>query len=157
MNAVLRAVAAQDTHTPHFYYTHLLLPHEPFVYDAAGRYIAVEQHFNPGTPEERKRAYTDYLQYSNSRLLTFIDSLLRRAPRPPIILLLGDHGYRHRTVRKQTQFSTLNAVYFPDRRYTGFYDSLSHVNQLRILLNNRFGQSIPLLKDSNIFLHDWGF
>jgi hypothetical protein len=40
-------------------------------------------------------------------------------------------------------------VYLPGRQYGQYHDSLSGVNQLRVLLNTLFQQRLPLLRDRN--------
>jgi hypothetical protein len=71
-------------------------------------------------------------------------------------MLLGDHGFREGVKKEEYNyvFMNLNAIYLPEKNYDGFYDSISNVNQFRVLLNNQFEQHLPLLKDSTIFL--WG-
>lgn len=156
MESVIRRVAASDTTRPHFYYTHLLLPHEPFFFTSDGIFTGLKEHMYPGSPEEKKKTYIEYLQYANKKLLSFIDALLKTAKRPPIIILMSDHGYRGLTIKPVYHFSSLNAIYFPDQQYDGFYDCQTSVNQLRVLLNQRFHQKLPLLKDSIIFLGNLG-
>jgi len=46
----------------------------------------------------------------------------------------------------------LNSILLPGKNYNGYYNGMSNINQLRILLNNEFGQKLPLLKDSTIFI-----
>jgi len=53
---------------------------------------------------------------------------------------------------RNQNFKNLNAVYFAGKDYHLFYDSVSGVNQFRIILNSLFNQSISLLKDATIFL-----
>lgn len=151
MTTVVNAVE-RKTVVPQFYYTHLLMPHDPFYFDKDGRFTGVQQYLAHKTPEQARKYYLEYLQYTNGKVLSFVDSILQKSTRPPVILLMGDHGYRHPAMERKYQFSTLNAVYFPDRKYQGFYVGMSHVNQLRVFLNTRFGQNLPLLKDTCIFL-----
>ena len=99
-------------------------------------------------------AYIGYLQYSNSKFLELIDFILSHSKKPPIIIFMGDHGFRHFTtnVDHRYYFMNLNAVYLPGRQYDGFYKGISAVNQFRIIFNNPFKQHLPLLKDSTSFL-----
>ena len=48
----------------------------------------------------------------------------------------------------------MNAIYLPDRDYSTLYDSMTNVNEFRIIFNKTFNQKFPLLKDSSIFLTD---
>ncbi|HYE54213.1 MAG TPA: hypothetical protein VD996_05190, partial [Chitinophagaceae bacterium] len=63
-----------------------------------------------------------------------------------VILLMGDHGYKHS--KDKGRYQTLNAVYLPSKNYSGWYEGMTHVNQFRVLFNAVFDQRLPLLKDS---------
>jgi hypothetical protein len=142
------------TNTPKFVYTHLLLPHEPYFYKKDGTPNPVEilADYEKLQPD----LYVEYLQYANGRLVSLIDGILATSSRPPIILLLSDHGYRSQNVKNgvaaELQFSNLNAILLPSRDYKNWYSGISNVNHLRVLLNTQFGQHIPLIKDSTIYL-----
>ena len=68
---------------------------------------------------------------------------------------MSDHGSRlfDEPEEKKYQFATINAIYMPDKNYTQFYDGISNVNELRVLLNTVFHQNIPLLEDKSFYLH----
>jgi hypothetical protein len=68
---------------------------------------------------------------------------------------MSDHGFRYMPNGKGLPgyaFNNQNAVYFPDGDYHLFYDSISAVNQFRVIFDKMFRQNLPLLKDSSIFL-----
>jgi hypothetical protein len=73
-----------------------------------------------------------------------------------VIILEGDHGYRfYEKKDRLKEFRNLNAYYFSDRDYRSLSDSISPVNTFRVVLNKYFCNSLPLLKDSSIYLiHD---
>ena len=107
----------------------------------------------------RKKArtwnYLSYLQYCNTKLIQLVDHILSNTSRPPVILLMSDHGFRefaHDSVNHKYHFMNLNAMYLPQKQYRNFYKGVSTVNLFRILLNAQFGQNLPLLKDSSSFL-----
>lgn len=147
-----RQTAAGNPGTPKFVYTHLVMPHYPYYFDSSGHEI----HYSMLTDEYafNEPAFIQYLQYSNRKLLELVDDIFRSSPHPPIIILMGDHGFREfrNPVEEKYHFMNLNAVYFPDGDYSGFYKGQSNVNQFRIILNSHFGQNLPLLKDSSSFL-----
>jgi hypothetical protein len=152
MQETLKKVAGNRTGRPQFYYTHLMMPHQPFVLDKNGHSVGMAYYLDPDRTRGFKRGYLEYLQYCNKKVQDFIDTLIKKSPRPPVIILMSDHGFRHSTVEEKYHFMTLNAIFFPDERYDGFYDGMSNVNQLRVLLNNRFYQQLPVLKDTSFFL-----
>jgi hypothetical protein len=67
--------------------------------------------------------------------------------------LIGDHGFREHQ-EKNFQFRNLNAVYISSGNYSEFYDTVTNVNEYRVLFNTLFKASLPLKKDSTIFLTD---
>jgi hypothetical protein len=152
MQDVVKRVKQNGHGGAQFYYTHLMIPHAPYVLDRYGRSAGFTYYLDPDRDRGLRRGYLEYLQYANKKVVSFIDTLLKTSSRPPVIILMGDHGFRHPKVDPRYHFMALNAVYFPDRRYDGYYDGLTHVNQLRLLLNKRLGQNLPLLMDSTAFL-----
>jgi len=58
------------------------------------------------------------------------------------------------SLSNKTMFLNLNAIFFPGRDYSGVYPGISNVNLFRLVLNKHFGQQLPLLKDSTIYLTD---
>lgn len=136
-----------------FVYTHIHTPHYPYYYKSDG---------SPN-PEMAKRdniidkqSYLEYLQYGNKIYLSMIDEIMRQSTRPPVIIFMGDHGFRNfanaSPKEKQSSFMNLNAVYLPNGDYSHFYNGISGVNQFRVILNSAFGQKLPMLKDSSSFL-----
>lgn len=131
---------------PAFFLIHFFLPHEPYIYDAAGRL-----HFKNTNGSERSNfipqvAYTAFVA---RRLIQYIQ-LQQQQNREQVILVQGDHGYKYE--ENEPDFNTescriLYGVYNSRRVYTGWYDSVSSVNGFRILFNQYFHTGIPLLPD----------
>lgn len=147
-------LAEQKTTTPKFVYTHLMMPHYPYYYDKNGK----EQPFETLLEENQvnKEAYIEYLQYANKKLIELVSHILQSSSKPPIIVLMGDHGFRHfkKPVDYKYYFLNLLSVYLPSKNYTRFQDSLTAVNLFRTLLNTELGQKLPYLKDSSSYLLD---
>lgn len=151
-NATLTA-AEEKTQQPKFVYTHFIMPHYPYLFDKNGRKIAFKESMQDG----RKDLYLEYLQYCNKQCLTLIDSILKKDADKPIIILMSDHGFTKYgpSVDPSYNFKNIINIYFPDGNYTGFPNSLSNVNLFRVVLNTKFKQQLPLLKDSTIFLKEY--
>ena len=154
IETLTRNTVLLKTSQPKFVYTHLKKPHHPYFFDSKGNEVPVDSLTDEFTMD--KRAYIEYLQYSNKMLLDLVDFIKKKSAMPPVIMLLGDHGFRQLTgnVDKKYHFMNLNAVYFPNGNYAGFYDGMTNVNQFRVTLNSIFGQKLPLLKDSTSFLKE---
>lgn len=144
----------QETPEPRFIYTHLMMPHYPYYYDKNGNELPFDRLLEGN--QVRKDDYAEYLQYSNKKLMELIDHIQRSSPTPPIIILMGDHGFRHFTepVERKYYFMNFTSVYFPDKNYSPLTDSTSSVNLFREILNSRFSQQLPLLRDSSLYLRD---
>jgi hypothetical protein len=140
---------------PRFIYAHFYMPHEPFFFDKNGNRkdneTVIKEYKERSAP-----AYLEYLQYANSKIEKLIDDLLKNTNRKATILVLSDHGFRHGTAPTVPlwHFQNLNAVYFADQNYSLLYDSISNVNQFRVVINSLFKQKIPLLRDSIVYLKD---
>ncbi len=144
--------AREKSQGPKFVYTHLLMPHYPYYFDSKGNATPINKLTESYNLNEK--AYTEYLLYTNKKLLTLIDHIKASSSEPPIIILIGDHGFRQyrQKVEQKYNFLNFNAVFFPDSNYTGFYKGMSNVNQFRVILNSQFGQRLSILKDSMSYL-----
>lgn len=133
---------------PRFVFVHLLEPHPPFVFDAdgavdAGQFINAEGNY---TPESYARGYVGEVQYINREILRVFKTVIERSDVPPIIILQGDHGPWYQP--PETVLTILNAYYLPGHA-DALYPSISPVNSFRVVLNEYFGASLPLLEDVN--------
>lgn len=147
--------ATKQSARPRFIYAHFYMPHEPFFFDENGK----RKDNNTVIAEYKERsatAYIQYVQYANKRIVALIDDLLKKTAGNAAIVFLSDHGFRKSTPDPHPiwHFQNMNAVYFPERNYQLFYDSISNVNQFRVVINSLFDQQLPLLSDSTIYLTD---
>ena len=147
-------LASKKTTRPKFIYTHLMMPHYPYYFDRNG----IEQPFDKLLEgnQSNKAAYIEYLQYCNKKLIELVEHILQSSSSPPIIVIAGDHGFRHfnEPVESKYYFLNLVSVHLPSKNYTGFSDSLTGVNLFREILNTEYGQRLPFLKDSTSYLKD---
>jgi hypothetical protein len=147
-------LAEQKISSPKFVYTHLMMPHYPYYFDRNGKEQPFEKLLEGN--QSNKEAYIEYLQYSNKKLIELVQHILQSSATPPIIVLMGDHGFRHfnEPVDSKYYFLNLVSVHLPSKNYSGFSDSLSGVNLFRVVLNTQFEQHLPFLKDSTSYLKD---
>jgi len=144
--------AAGKTGRPKFVFTHLMMPHFPYFYNENGQPTAYDALFSL----ENKQQYLSYLKYTNKKFLVLIDGILRSSERPPLLVLMSDHGFRdyNDPNRQDYTFMNLCAVYNPGASINPIHQRRSNVNLFREILNTRFAQKLPLLKDTTIFLKD---
>jgi len=153
---LLESASAAPSARPRFFYGHFNIPHPPYYYDKENRRRKVLAPYRP-EDEDRVQDYLDYLNYTNKRAEEMIDTILVNTRGQAVIVIMGDHGLRAHDRLGYNPPSFLenqNAVYFPGRDYHLFYDSISGVNQFRVILNSLFGQNLPLLKDSIVNVKD---
>jgi hypothetical protein len=137
-----------DIPSPKFVFTHLVIPHHPFVFGPNGEGLDYE---TSGVPEfnEYKVKYPDQVTYINKRMEAIVDLILRISVKPPIIIIQGDHGPAPFDIVER-RMKILNAYYFPDN-HEGLYPTITPVNTFRVIFNKYFLQDHPLLEDKALF------
>ncbi|MFN2418300.1 MAG: sulfatase-like hydrolase/transferase [Candidatus Limnocylindria bacterium] len=145
---------------PKFVFGHLLLPHDPYVFDADGSFMDRNQVERQGQVDSYRRQLT----YANERMLELIDRIQARSGPDAVILLQSDEGpfpsryradewgFRWRGATDEEleeKFGIPFALRVPgaDLEAEGFHDAITPVNAFRIVFNARFGTDLPLLPD----------
>jgi hypothetical protein len=150
---------------PKFVFTHLLIPHPPFVFDAQGGPLVPRYPFTLldgdaflGTHEEYLHGYRDQVQYVNQVMEQVLGAILRESARPPVIVIHGDHGpgsgldwesAEGTDLRERS--SILSAYLLPGAPAGTVYPSITPVNSFRLVLNHYFGTALELLPDRSYF------
>ena len=148
----LLKIAALPASAPKFIYTHLEMPHFPYFYDSSGKAYPDELVFGPNMIKDKER-FKNYIAYSNSHISRLLTQILTRTNGEVVIILLSDHGINDLPgSRKEDAFSNYSAFYFPDGNYSQLYPGMSNVNTFRVVFNKYFGQQLPLLSDSSIYI-----
>ncbi len=145
---------------PKFVFAHLLLPHDPYVFDTDGSFMDRAQVEQQGQVESYRRQ----LSYANDRMLQLVDRILSQSGPDAVIMLQADEGpfparYRAdewgfdwrnaRDDELEEKFGILFAMRVPeaDLDAAGFHDAITPVNTFRLIFNARFGTDLPLLPD----------
>ncbi len=153
--SLLKKSSLKSTGKPRFFYAHLFMPHPPFYFDKNGKLKESEVIYKE-SQDVNTGAYLEYITYTNTKIKELISALKKNTNGKAVIIFMGDHGFRKDTDDgdKTHYFENQDAVYFPSKDYHLLYDSVSAVNQFRIVFNTLFNQDFPILKDSTIFLTD---
>jgi hypothetical protein len=137
-----------------FVFTHLLAPHNPFVFGSNGEEIirwspfTLNNDLDSLSPGAYVSGYVNEILYLNQRILNIVDLILSRSKVQPIIIIQGDHG----SPRVRENMTILNAYYLPNSLAEGkLYSSISPVNSFRIILNTYFGARLQLLPDISYY------
>ena len=138
--------------SPKFVFAHLMYAHAPYVFEAGGESRNPETFYgwrpSKGTTlDEFRRIYRGQVHYLNTQLQTTIRRIIADSPRPPVIIVQGDHGPElglsfeslNETNVKQ-RYSILNAYLFPNGGNANLYDSITPVNSFRVLFNLNYAQ-----------------
>ena len=145
---------------PKFVFAHLLLPHDPYVFDRDGSFMDRDQVAAQGQPESYRRQ----LSYLNDRMLQMVDNIIAGSGEDAVIMIQADEGpfparyrasewafqWRDATdAELEEKFGILFAMRVPgaDLEAEGLHDAITPVNTFRIIFNSRFGTELPLLPD----------
>jgi hypothetical protein len=138
-----------------FTFVHILLPHEPYVFNSDGECLARAELARRG----QQGGYVGQLRYANSMIADMVDHLLSREDKPIIILQADEGPYPepYRTSNRSWKLASdrhlamktgiLNAYYFPDGDYSALYPEITPVNTFRLVFDREFGTSFGLLPD----------
>jgi hypothetical protein len=134
---------------PKFVFAHILVPHVPFVFGPNGDLRTDPGFFGgksamPINAKYLQDGYTGQVQFINSQMLPILQSILNKSKNPPIIIMMGDHGFSH-----ESRNEILSTYYFPDHNYSSLYSTISPVNSFRVVFNQYFGTNFDLLPDKS--------
>lgn len=131
---------------PKFVFVHMNIPHRPFIFDENGELLTDPEYYGDNGKALSRRyhmkGYTKQIAFLNNQLPTIISNILTESMVKSIIIIQGDHG-----LDPQNRSKILNAIYFPDQNYNTLYPSISPVNTFRLVFNQYFGTTYPILKD----------
>lgn len=150
---------------PTFTFAHFLLPHPPYIFRADGSFVPSD----PDRPVEG--AYVDQLKYTNKVIQQVVTALQAGPGAAPIIVIQSDEGphppavdggeilklswARASDVELGRKLRILNAYYLPGDPTTKPYPTITPVNTFRVILNDYFGASLPLLPDRTYVFTDY--
>jgi arylsulfatase A-like enzyme len=155
---------------PKFVILHILLPHDPYVFDEIGE-LPDEQSRTTRTEGDKFTRQTTYL---NDQIRRIVDELLDVPPdEQPIIVIAADEGpYPARykaaketfdwetatTAELETKYGILAAFHLPGDARPGApapYPTMSSWNTFRIVLPRYFDAELPLLPDRSFTSAVW--
>ena len=131
---------------PKFTYAHIFVPHTPFVFEPDGKIVTDPGFYNsekaqPINDEYQKQGYINQIQFIDNAIVPILHTIISKSKKPPIIVLLGDHG-----LRENNRNTDLLAYYLPNGSEK-LYPSISPVNSFRLIFDEYFGANYPMLPD----------
>ncbi|MFN8620944.1 MAG: hypothetical protein U0869_09405 [Chloroflexota bacterium] len=156
---------------PKFVMAHLLLPHEPYVFDEFGDYPSREQRLARGLDDSYRRQ----MIFTNDHIKSFVDELLDGIPedKQPIIIITADEGpypdgyandqagYDWGTADPATleiKYGILTAMYLPGPTREGAlepYDTMSSINTFPVALSHYWDGDWKLFPDRSWTSAGW--
>lgn len=148
--------------SPKFVFAHILIPHEPFVFDEdCGDITPVSK---LGIPD-----YIAQLSCANQKVMKLVETILTDSENPPVIIIQADEGpynmkypmpkgrFNFKDASDNTlkeRFPILNVLYLPGVATSELYPSITPVNTFRVIFNTYFGVDLELLPDKNYVYAD---
>jgi hypothetical protein len=152
---------------PTFVFAHILLPHDPYVFDRDGDFLTTEQARRRGW----RRNYVEQLIFANTMITRTVDRLLAGPGAEPIIILASDEGpppgsdpenrddaadsWAKKSTRQLRQkFGILATFHLPGVADPGIPQTITPVNIFRKVLSLYFNVDLPLLPDESFVWED---
>lgn len=149
---------------PKFVFTHILIPHDPYVLDKDCLPLTEKQTKVKSVMEN----YLNQLQCTNQKLQIVINQILTQSKTTPIIIIQADEGplpmknpisgnldWKNADISSlKEKFPILSAYLLPNTRKSLLYPSITPVNSFRVIFNQYFNTNLPLLSDRNIIFEN---
>lgn len=123
-----------------FIYAHINSPHPPYVYRKDGSINY------PAETTDEKIAYANTITHLNNKILELVDQLIKNSNPHPVIILQADHSI-HMLTNGIDKHKIFSAYYLPGELATTPYNTITPVNNFRLIFKNYFDPSIELLPD----------
>jgi len=151
---------------PKFVLLHLLVPHNPYVFDKNCDYV------NEKITKSQKemKNYLDQLQCANKKLKEITDYILENSKKEPIIILQSDEGPHPiisplpkdnywkaaSNIALEEKFKILNLLYLPGVDYSTLSNDMSPINTFRFVFNTYLGENFEYLEPKTYIFEDQG-
>jgi len=150
-NMVNKIAAVNEVASPKFVYVHLLLPHDPFMFDQKGNMI--DQIFY-----DNWNYYLGQYNFTLDIAKKMIENILATSDpkRHPVIILQSDHGCRNILNKQNPKSAILDnfppeyrthilfTLYMPGYDASGLAQDINPINTFPIVFNYLFAANIPL-------------
>lgn len=158
-----------DSSGPKFVFAHILVPHNPYVFNTDGSASPYTEVSNRGKPIKQK--YTDQVQYINGQMKELINTIKQKSENQAVIIIQADEGpypsqfkispegtmeaseepCREEAISKWTaediklKWGILAAYYLPEVKSEDLSAGGNSVNIFRLVFNTYFNYGLPYL------------
>lgn len=159
-------IATRKMPGPRFVFGHVLLPHDPYLFDKNGKFLTSEDEYTRSLTVN----YTEQLKFTNDQISKVIDALTAGPIEThPIIILQSDEGphplrfdeegpdWVWETASPDELADTLNifnAIYLPGKGDGGIPSTTTPVNTFRRIFNLYLNANLPLLPEKTFIFRD---
>jgi hypothetical protein len=143
---------------PKFVFAHILSPHPPYLFDANGDIASGE---TLDMKEWKHKDYIVQLIFINKKIEILVDQILSKSVIPPVIILQADHGPASifssigwsspTTNALRERMRIFSAYYLPGGASDYLYDSITPVNNFRLIFDFYFNTNYGLLDDQSYY------
>jgi len=134
--------------SPKFVFVHILTPHIPHVFTPDGDFRYPE--------DASKNGYRDNAEFIDQAILPALHEIIAGSEKPPVIILMGDHGPpATKFTTPEARMKILNAYFVNSNAKPKLYDSITPVNSFRIILDEYFGGDYPPLEDISYYAYQF--
>jgi hypothetical protein len=150
----IKELAHDPGKKPRFSYSHLTMPHFPYYFDEDGKPFSLSEIVEGKGNEWHQERYLEYLKYTNTVVIDLVDYVLAHSKKPPVIIILSDHGFRLHSQKghEEYDFYNLNATFLPPQYPAAFEESLSNISYMRELLNLLFDQHLKTGQQAKFYI-----
>jgi len=135
------AIMEKPLKDPKFLFFHILIPHEPFVFDENGGAVAYENMNN----WINAKYYTGQLRFLSAKIEELASMILRSDP-DAVVLMQSDHGARaFGGMNEEERRASFNCLYLRGQDMN--IEGLSTINTLRLAMNHALGLKLKMLED----------
>jgi hypothetical protein len=146
---------------PIFVFSHILVPHPPFLFDSEGNPVSSAR------PEgleswQNEEGYIDSIKFANKKIMQVVDELLTDPENHPIIIIQADHGYgfdidssKPNKESLEQRMSIFSAYYLPGTEENLSDNVITPVNTFRIIFNSYFNTDYDLLENKMYLIDDY--
>jgi len=146
-----------------FVTAHIMAPHPPYVFNADGSPVLTAELEMADKGVEQRPKYLAQLEFISNQMLSVLEKMIKNSKDAPIIVLQSDHGpasifgnpeswsedYSKEGLKERS--SILYAVYFPNKDYQDFYQTITPVNTFRIVFDKYFGEDLEPVPDKTLY------
>ncbi len=151
-------------------FAHLLVPHDPYYFNADGSINPNKDDDNMGAPIKQK--YLNQVKFINEQIKPVLDQIKQHSHNQAIIVLQSDEGPYPLDINQETmdqsttldeldngsmlkwstqdlkmKFGNLAAYYIPAASASDLEAGATSVNIFRLVLNNLYGEGLPYLPE----------